>query len=67
MGVSSVAIIMSSLFDVMFLECPSSLQDGVSSLMWACDRGHAEVVRMLLSAGAQVNDQDKVSYSSPAQ
>ena len=67
MGVSSVAIIMSSLFDVMFLECPSSLQNGVSSLMWACLEGHAEVVRMLLSAGAQVNDQKKVSNSSPAQ
>ena len=56
-----------ALFDVMFMECPSSLQDGWSSLILACLEGHAEVVRMLLSAGAQVNDQAKVSNSSPAQ
>ena len=55
------------LFDLMFLECPSSLQDGHFSLMLACAEGHAEVVRMLLSAGAQVNDRAKVSNSSPAQ
>ena len=35
--------------------------------MWACLGGHAEVVRMLLSAGAHVNDQSKVSSTSPAQ
>ena len=46
---------------MMFLECPSSLQDGVSSLMCACEGGHAEVVRMLLSAGAHVNHQSEVS------
>ena len=45
----------------------SSLQDGWSSLMWACFNGHAEVVRILLSAGAHVNDQNKVSSTSPAQ
>ena len=45
----------------------SSLQDGDSSLMCACSEGHAEVVRMLISAGAHVNDQDKVSSTSPAQ
>ena len=45
----------------------SSLQDGTSSLMWACWHGHAEVVRILVSAGAHVNDQDKVSSTSPAQ
>ena len=45
----------------------SSLQDGNSSLMWACRNRHAEVVRILLSAGAHVNDQDKVSSTSPAQ
>ena len=44
----------------------SSFQDGWSSLMLACMGGHAEVVRMLLSAGAYVNDQDKVC-TSPAQ
>ena len=44
-----------------------SLQDGWSSLMEACFNGHAEVVRILVSAGAHVNDQDKVSSTSPAQ
>ena len=39
----------------------SSLQDGWSSLMMACEKGHTEVVRMLLSAGAHVNNQSKVS------
>ena len=45
----------------------SSLQDGKSSLKMACEHGHMEVVRMLLSAGAHVNDQNKVSNTSPAQ
>ena len=45
----------------------SSLQDGTSSLMEACKDGHAEVVRILVSAGAHVNDQDEVSSTSPAQ
>ena len=45
----------------------SSLQDGLSSLMKACICGHAEVVRILVSAGAHVNDQDEVSSTSPAQ
>ena len=45
----------------------SSLQDGISLLMRACLKGHAEVVRILVSAGAHVNDQNKVSSTSPAQ
>ena len=45
----------------------SSLQFGTSSLMWACRFGNAEVVRILVSAGAHVNDQDVVSSTSPAQ
>ena len=47
----------------------SSLQDGTSSLMWACRNDHAEVVvvGILVSAGAHVNDQDKVSSTSPVQ
>ena len=45
----------------------SSLQGGWSSLMRACMNGHAEVVKILLSAGAHVNDQNKVSSTSPAQ
>ena len=42
----------------------SSLQDGTSSLMEACRYHHAEVVQILVSAGAHVNDQDKVSSTS---
>ena len=45
----------------------SSLQNGWSSLMEACRNGHAEFVRILVSAGAHVNDQNKVSSTSPAQ
>ena len=45
----------------------SSLQFGTSSLMEACKHGHAEVVRILVSAGAHVNDQKMVSSTSPAQ
>ena len=40
----------------------SSLQDGWSSLLLACRIGHEEVVKILLSAGAQINHQDKVGY-----
>ena len=45
----------------------SSLQDGTSSLMRACWNDHAEVVKILVSAGAHVNHQNKVSSTSPAQ
>ena len=45
----------------------SSLQNGTSSLMEACIYGRAEVVRILVSAGAHVNDQNMVSSTSPAQ
>ena len=45
----------------------SSLQNGTSSLMEACWSGHAEVVRILISAGAHVNHQNKVSSTSSAQ
>ena len=45
----------------------SSLQYGYSSLMEACYSGDAEVVKILVSAGAHVNDQDKVSSTSSAQ
>ena len=43
----------------------SFLQNGYSSLMDACRKGHAEVVKILISAGAHVNNQ--VSSTSPAQ
>ena len=45
----------------------SSLQNGYSSLMDACRYGHAELVKILVSAGAHVNYQDEVSSTSPAQ
>ena len=45
----------------------SSLQVGYSSLMGACRDGHAEVVKILVSAGAQVNYRNAVSSTSPAQ
>ena len=45
----------------------SSLQIGRSSLMFTCKNGHAEVVRILVSAGAHVNDQSRVSSTGPAQ
>ena len=40
----------------------SSLQGTWSSLMLACSKGHAEVVKILVSPMAHVNYQDKVSY-----
>ena len=49
----------------MSISMQSSLQDGRSSLMEACMNGNAEVVRILVSAGAHVNDQSKVSSTSP--
>ena len=45
----------------------SSLQNGTSSLMLACRNGDAEVVRILVLAGAHINDQREVSTTSPAQ
>ena len=45
----------------------SSLQNGTSSLMWACSNGRAEVVKILVSTGAHVNDQNRVSSTSPAE
>ena len=45
----------------------SLLQKGNSSLMEACRNGNAEVVRILLRHGADVNLQDMVSSTSPAQ
>ena len=43
------------------------LHSSLQGLMLACENGHAEVVRILVSAGAHVNDQNKVSSTSPAQ
>ena len=38
-----------------------SFQDGKTALMRASNSGHVEIVEMLLSKGAQVDLQDKVS------
>ena len=35
---------------------------GRTSLHLACGNGHVEIVRLLLSNKANVNDEDKVSY-----
>ena len=43
----------------------SSLQDLMPSLMRACENGHAEVVKILVSAGAHVNDQNEVRAQRP--
>ena len=45
----------------------SSFQDGQTSLILSSKNGHIEVVRMLLSAGVNVDLQDKVSTTSPSQ
>ena len=41
--------------------------DYTCSSMYMSPNGHAEVVKILLSAGADVNDQNEVSSTSPAQ
>ena len=46
---------------------PSSLQFGNSPLMWACGNNRAAVVNILIAHGADVNFQNKVSSTSPAQ
>ena len=40
-----------------------NLQDGESPLMVASHLGHYEIVKLLLDKGAEVNLQNKVSYS----
>ena len=67
MGVSYVTGIVWWDVSGMSIIMHSSLQDGTSSLMRACWNGHAEVVRILVSAGAHVNHQNKVSSTRPAQ
>ena len=44
----------------------SSLQYGQSSLMRAYAYCRAEIVRVMVSAGAHVSDQSEVSSTSPA-
>ena len=67
MGVSYVTGIVWWDVSGMSIIIHSSLQGGTSSLMLACRYGHAEVLRILVTAGAHVNDQNKVSSTSPAQ
>ena len=40
------------------------IQDDMTPLMTASEQGYSEVVQVLLSAGAQVNDYDLVSSLS---
>ena len=39
-----------------------SVQDGMSALMFASEKGHAEIVKYLLKAKASLNLQTKVSW-----
>jgi len=43
--------------------CPASFQNGKTALMWACEKGHLEVVKKLQGAKpkANVNAKDNVS------
>jgi ankyrin repeat protein len=41
----------------------SYLQRGRTALLVACDKGNVEIARVLLEAGANIEAQDKVSYS----
>ena len=38
-------------------------QIGEAALMWASSRGHSDAIKVLLSAGAQIDLQDKVRRS----
>ncbi len=38
--------------------CDYLAQDGCTILSFACDRGHIQIVQLLLSAGATVNDKE---------
>ena len=40
------------------------MKDGKTALMWSADKGHKEVVKMLLEAGADVELKDNVSNRS---
>jgi ankyrin repeat protein len=37
-------------------------QEGVTPLINACSKGHSEIVRLLMAAGANHEAQDKVSF-----
>ena len=65
--VSSVTMLLMSCVSCSAMIMFSSYQDGWSSLLFAYRHGHHEVVKMLLSAGANIDLQDKVSTTSPSQ
>ena len=41
--------------------CSNHLQDGLTALMKASEKGHMEIVKVLLDGGAEVNKQNRVS------
>ena len=43
------------LFDSPYPVCVSLLQDGCTSLYYACKSGHANIVNLLLEKGANIN------------
>ena len=65
--VSSVRILVISCASCTAMIMFSSPQHGRSSLMFASQNGHNEAVRILLTAGANVDLQNKVSSTSPSQ
>ena len=38
------------------------LQEGMTSLMRACKKGHFDLVKVLIDNGADINDKDNVSF-----
>ena len=58
--VSSVTILLMSCVSSIAIIMFSSPQLEISSLMYASQNGHHEVVKVLLSAGANVDFQNKV-------
>ena len=49
-------------FHILSTLCFILSQDGWTALMLASDSGHTDVVKLLLSSGAQVDLQDKVRH-----
>ena len=64
--VSSVSILVMNCASCTAMILFSSPQHGWSALLFASQNGHSEVVRMLLSAGANVDLQNKVSITRPS-
>ena len=64
--VSSVTMLLMNCVSCSAMIMFSSLQVGWSSLLVASENGHHEVVKVLLSAGANVDLQNEVSTSGPS-